>query len=304
MGKSLRLFLWNKFSLEDTVLGSSGTLDEDLHPLLFVKNLAVSDTWKSSGIAGDTYITADLTAASLIGGVGIIAKNLTRAARVRVRVGNTANFSTNLYDSGSVAFHLPVYTTAEREATSLYPDNCIGEFFDTSGLPTTQTIDSILKRPVRTFEFPAEISARYLRIDFFDSTNPDGYVEIAHVYMGRVLEPSPDILYGYRVGRSDTARLPQSASGQYWCAKVYRRTRMSFTFAPQRESDMLGYWYLMEMIVGLNSPFILTIEDSTDSIKFHTSMFGMLMQSPQNTNIAFKRHSFSFDCEEVIGVNA
>lgn len=302
MGRSLRLYLWNRYALAEGTITSSGELDGDNYPVEDTQNLAVGDTWRSSGVAGDTYIIRDLGDTYIIGGVGIVARNLTRSAQVRVRIGNTSNFATNLYDSGQVNFHLPIYTSAERTATTLNPTSYISEFFDSNGLPTTHTIDNILKLPVRTFELPAEITARYIRIDFFDSTNPDGYVEISHVYAGRILEPSPDILYGYRISRQHTARQPQSASGQYWCANVYKRVRLSCTLAPQRETDMLGYWYLLELLVGLNQPLIVSVEDSNNSIKFYTAFFGILVQNPQNTNVAFKRHSFSFDVEENVSV--
>jgi len=299
MGRSVKFYLWNRYAKADGTLTSSGELDSDLHPVAFTQNLAVADTWRSSGVAGDTYIERDLGETFLIGGIGIVARNLTRAAQVRVRVGNTSNFSTNLYDSGQVNFHLPIYTSAERTATTLYPENYLSEFFDSNGLPTAETID-ILKLPVRTFALPSEVTARYVRIDFFDSTNPDGYVEISHIFAGRILEPSPDILYGYRVSRTHTARLPQSASGQFWPASVYRRCRFTFTLAPQKESDMMGFWFLLQLLVGVSEPFVVSIEDSSENMKFHTAMFGMLVTNPQNTNIAFKRHTFTFEVEESI----
>lgn len=296
--RSLKLMLWNRYSKADGTLTSSGEADSELHPVEFTKNFAVGDTWRSSGVAGDTYIIRDLGTTYKIKGIGVVARNITRVGKIRVRIGNTSDFSTNLYDSGEVFFQNPIYTSAERFATSLYPDNYLSEFFDSNGRGQSGTLRNNLKLPVRTLEIPTEITARYARIDFIDPLNPRGFVDISHIYLGRVLEPSPDILYGYKVARTNTARLPQAASGQFWPANLYERVRMSFTFAPQRESDMVGYWYLLEMLIGMSEPVIVTLEDITDNMRFYTSIFGMFVQNPQNTNIAFKRHQFSFDLEE------
>ena len=294
MPRSIRFFIhnrWNRAACEGetgTVIGFSG--EQTGYEADLTQTIALAERWRSPGLPG-AYISADLGAGYRLGAVCLVKCNLSRVGLFRVQVGNTSDFSTNLYDSGW-GTRRRYYSDAEIIAAHT------SEFF-TAGLPISD-MQKRIQRQVIVVAFPAEVTARYIRIDFDDVTNPDGFMELSYVYAGIVLEPSNDLLYGWKMQREDFVRDGQAACGQYWSASVYNKTLITLQMAPQRESDLTGYWMLMEALVSINKEFIVSLIERTDSLHYTTTVYGRWSVVPTNTAIAFQSYSIPMAVEEII----
>lgn len=282
--------MWNLWSRKDNLVAATSEVAG--HEVRRTQDMQLASSWRVTGLTGQ-YITCIFSRQWTMSAVAIVGSNLTNLATVRVRIGNSSSFATNLLDSGLVKFREPIYTSNELAVGHL------SEFFDGNGLPWPET-QPILKKSVRVFYFNGEVSAQAVRIDVNDPTNPDGYIDIPYVYAGRVFIPNPDVYYGWKVFRDDTARMPQSSCGQFWSASVFKRIRLSCTIAPQKETDLLGQWFLMQYLNGINTSFIVSIERRKDSLKFYTTIYGKFFESPKNQNIAYHRFTIPMEIEEII----
>jgi hypothetical protein len=286
---NIRLLLWNLWAQDNTTVTASSEVAD--HEASRTKEMTLSTTWRMSGTSG--FTDGALAQQRHIGAVGIVTGNLTNDATVRIRIGNDSSFGTTLFDTGTVQFYESIYTDTELTVGHL------SEFFDGSGLPSVDT-RRILKRDIHVLYLPNEIEAQYVRIDLDDPTNPDGYLEIPHVHVGRVFEPNPDIYYGWKIWRDDIARLPQSACGQFWSASVFRRTRLSCTATLQKETDVLGQWFLMQYLLGVGFGFIVSIERRKGSLRFYTTLYVKFAESSKNQYVSYHRFNIPMDMEEIV----
>jgi hypothetical protein len=114
---------------------------------------ATSTSWQTPAGATSAHVVVDAGAAVAWGAFGLFNANLTPAATVRWRVGSDPAFATWAYDSGT-----PSGTVAAGYRQSLHMP------------PTTQT-------------------ARYMRVDIADPTNPEGVLRVAQMFAGAVRRP-------------------------------------------------------------------------------------------------------------------
>lgn len=288
MPQSIRFFAHNRWNRSTTLLDSSGERTD--YEVDETKTPTLAETWRSTGLPG-AYISANLVTTYKIGAVCLVRCNLTNNGLYRVRVGNTADFSINLYDSGWV------------ERRRYYSDSEIAmaktsEFFP-EGLPTS-AMQKRIQPQVLVVPLSEEVTAQYIRIDFDDTNNPDGYQQIGYVYAGKVLEPNRDLMYGWKIQRDEFVRDGQAGCGQYWPSSVYNKTLVTLTMAPQNESDLTGYWLLMESLVSINCEFIMSLINRTDSLAYTTTIYGKWAQAPGNQNVAFKTWGLQMACEEIV----
>lgn len=285
----VKILLWNWWARSNTVITTSSEQTDyggrnTLYPSL-------QKSWRSVGVS-DAYIQADMAASRTVEAVALVKTNLTNAATFRVRVGNDATMATTLYDSGTLTFHEPIYSSTELLTGYL------SEFFDTAGIPTSDTRD-LLQQKVRIVYLPSAVNAEFVRVDVSDAANPAGYLELPYVFAGRVFSPSPDLYYEWNIARTDTARTPQAGCGQYWSASVFRRIHINCTVAAQKETDFLGQWFLFQYLAGVSLEFIISIEDLSDSMRFFTTIFAKFANPTKNVNHAFKRFNLPLDIEEI-----
>lgn len=292
MSFSIRFFAHNRWNgsiaVSTPTITASGERAD--HEADLTRTMALAETWRSVGLPG-AYLAADLMTAYKIGAVCLVRCNLTNNGLFRVRIGNTADFSVNLYDSGWIE-RRRYYSDAEINTAHS------SEFFP-EGLPNLDMRKRI-QQQIPIVALPSEVSARYVRIDFDDSSNPDGYIEVGYVYAGKVLEPTNDLMYGWKIQRDDFVRDGQAACGQYWSASVYNKTLIVLTMAPQHETSLTGYWLLMEYLVGINEEFIVSLVQKNDSLLYTTTVYGKWSQVPSNQNISFRTYQSSMAFEEIV----
>lgn len=292
MSRSIRFFIRNRWNgsiaVATPIISSSGERTD--YEADLTQTLALAETWRSTGLSG-AFIAADLTTTYKIGAVCLVRCNLTNNGLFKVRVGNTADFSTNLYDSGWVE-RKRYYSDTEisiAKSSEFFPD----------GLPISD-MQKRIQQQVIVVALPAEVTARYVRIDFDDIGNADGYVEVGYVYTGKILEPSNDLMYGWKMQREDFVRDGQATCGQYWSKSVYHKTLITLTMAPQPESDLLSYWLLLESLVGINDVFIVSLIQRSDALLYTTTIYSKWSQVPGNTHVAFRTYGINMPIEEVV----
>ncbi len=296
----------NRWSQSTTLVTSSG--EDAAFPDSNTQELSRNRTWHSLGTV-NLYLQGDLGSTHKIGAVCIVFPKriydtdqtlgsrrtyagIGTSGTVRVRVSANADMSSPVYDSGTIPAWEIIYTSSEIQT------GLLSEFFP-GGLPPPETIPW-LQGLVRCVYLPSEVSGRYIRVDLNDSGNPAGYLEVSWVYAGRVLEVSPNIAYGWKVWREEVSREPQSASGQKWMARVYRRAHVTATLNAVSLADMTGMWYLLLYLTGVNTEVLINLVDRIGSLQFYSTIFGKFAQSPQPSQVGFNTFTHSLELEEIV----
>lgn len=120
--------------------------------------------------------------------IGLARHNLTLNATYRIRAGTTAGAS-DLYDSTALAVWPAGYLPEdlEWEADNFWTGQLSAA--DVDGYPISLMHDC-----------GANVRARYWTIEFTDTANPDGYVELARLWLGPLWSPQRNYAHGSTLG--------------------------------------------------------------------------------------------------------
>lgn len=286
MPRSIRFFLRNRWPNATSITAGATDLS---YPATNTQTDKLDESWRSPQTT--TYISADLGSTYKIAAVAVVKPNLSYGGTYRIRVSTSSSFATTLYDSGTVQ-RQRYYSDSEIAVAKT------SEFFNV-GVPNS-AIQKRLQRQVLLHEF-TEVSARYVRVDFADPANVDGYIEVGYVYAGRILQPNNDLAFNWKMQRDETMRSGRASCGQYWSAAVRQRTLLDFTLAPQPETDVLAHWFLLQTLIGITNAFIISLTDQTDSLKLTTTIYGKWVQVPVLSQAAYRHYSIPMQFEEIVG---
>ena len=176
------LFGWPLVSDTATLSGGSWTL-----PLTNLQTRALGTVARSTNDSNSsTIINADFGAAQAISVVALVRHNLRSAATWRIRGSASSDMSGAVYDSGTVSVW-PVQW-ASGDLPSGHPNA-------STRLLTDAQINALNPKrdAVKVF---TEATARYWRIEIFDDTNTDTYIEIGRLVMAPRFQPSVNIAPG------------------------------------------------------------------------------------------------------------
>lgn len=192
---------------------SSPTLSGGSWPTLTLANLLTDDlaAVARSGTASnaDTIINIDHGAAVATSVIALVRHNMRSAATWRIRLGNDATFATHAYDSGTIA------VWPEQWATGVLPN---GNPNATTRLLTDAQINA-LNPPRDAVHVFTEVTARYRRIEIFDSSNADGYVQIGRLVDAPRFQPTDNMAVGSELGFIPGTQVGNSLAN----SRFYRR---------------------------------------------------------------------------------
>lgn len=192
------LFGWPLVSDTATLSGGSWTL-----PLTNLQTAALGTVARSTNDANSsTIINADYGSAKAISVVALVRHNLRSAATWRVRGSAASDMSAPVYDSGTVSVW-PVQ----------WPTNTLptGHPNAATRLLTDAQIDALNPKRDAVMVF-TEATARYWRIEIFDDTNADTYVQIGRLVMAPRFQPSVNLAPGSEFGIDDGTTVGRSLS--------------------------------------------------------------------------------------------
>ena len=131
---------------------------------------ATSTAWTTPAGTTTAHFVVDAGGAVEWGALGLFNANLTPSATVRWRIGGDPAFAAHAYDSGTL-----------------------------SG-----TVAAGYRQSVHVL--PSAVTARYLRVDLSDPTNPEGLLRVAQLYAGKARRPTRNI--GFNSASAREAETP------------------------------------------------------------------------------------------------
>mgnify|MGYP001573658772 CR=1 FL=1 len=288
-----RIFPFNRWS--DTTLGTISSSGEiAAYPASNTQKQQISKMWRSSGDPASTNpnLSRDLGSAFRISSACIVAHNLTKDGQFRVRVSNNSDMSSPLYDSGFLYIWTSFLPTAS-------------EFSDGTGRPNAALIKllefcSENPRVTREITF-TEVTGRYIQVDFQDSTNTDGFIQISYVYAGLYIELDDNVAYGWEIMPESVNRIHRAASGQFWIDLLYTRLRANANAPTQGEVITVAFWEFMFSLLGVTKEWIISIRDTRVSVAFWVTFLCHFPKVPRTSNPAIRRYGIPIEVEELVG---
>jgi hypothetical protein len=176
--------------------------------------------------------------------IGVARHNLTLDAEVRISGGTTPG-GTDVFTTGWVAVWAAPYLPEDLDWDT--DDN----FW--TGQLTAQEIEGYPNAAMA--DLGANYTARYLTIEFDDTTNPDTFVELAHLRMGALWSPERNFARGASFGWEDRSTSEYSLGGAIYSdvrspARVLRLSLKGLTRA-----EGFGQLLDAQRILGTHTPF-------------------------------------------------
>ncbi|MEN9885486.1 MAG: hypothetical protein RL758_64 [Pseudomonadota bacterium] len=145
------------------------------------------------------------------------------------------------------------------------------------------------------------VTARYVRVEIFDTTNPAGYVQIGRLFIARGWSPSINYTYGAALGYQDPTPVEMSLSGaEYFDIRSKFRV---FNFDLEYISDSEAYSYALDLqrVAGISGE-VLVMPDGGQDVGQQPlrSFVGRLRQIGPVTQPKPTAYSVKFEVKELL----
>ncbi|MFS8973854.1 hypothetical protein PO002_04970 [Cupriavidus necator] len=246
----------------------------------------------------DTQFTLDLGEAKLLSVIAVVKHNLSTTAVWRARVSHDAGFASPIYDS---ALDLPpgASPTLPYAWPVLYPIGML-EWEDDNFWSGTVSEEERLAYPsILLIVLPRLTPGRYIRIDIEDEGNPDGYVELGRLFVGRAWQPQYNAKWGASVGwETDTTPQRALSGALYFDRKAARRVTR-FELGHLSNDEAMSRVFETQRRAGVDGE-ILLVWDQDDLInRLRRSYLGRLRQLSPITQAFLNNSNTPFEIEEL-----
>jgi hypothetical protein len=236
---------------------SSGSWQATL-PLSNLKHRTLGKVARSTDDAlASTKFDIDMnTTTKPIDVLAFVNHNLSLQAKFRIRASTVSNFATTTYDSGWTDVWPQVYTI--ETIISWYSESFWSLKY------TQEEIEGYTRSLIHIL--PSTQVSRYWRIEFDDTLNSDGYVQIGRLFLSQLWEPSENAANGALTLGWETDTDVQKAIGgaEYFQKRTPRRV-VKFTLDVLTQDEALANAFEIQRRAGIDQE-VLYIHDSADTV--------------------------------------
>ena len=241
-------------------------------PLANLANRQIQKVARSTNaLAASTTFTAALAASSFIGALSLEGTNASVNATIRWRTYTDAGLTNLVYDSGVLTCYpnAPLQAEANRFQRGL------------RHIPTLRNY------------------AQYVLCEIVDTGNAAGYFQAGRLFVGDVLQPGTNMLYGASLQLKPFSTVTRSVNGAKYF--TYRRPNLTFPIA-------FGALTEVEAMIALDlqaqvdiTGEVLFIWDAADfALQYRKSVFGELAQLDALQYPNFANRAMAFQIEGVL----
>lgn len=238
--------------------------------------------WRATGDTAE-WVKVDHGAVVDIDTVFVYAMNATNQpsldATVRVRISANADMSSPLFD----------------ETFEIWPPvTGYGDLYGIGygGYPVLSAFAAFTQR--RLIRLGAMYSARYLRLDFADPSNPSGYIEVGIVMAGQGYQPTRNFTFGWDVDHDDPSEQDETDGGAVLITARPSARVLSLAMGKIPLGEALGYVDDMKRIVGRKRPLLFApFPDGSLNRIYRTTIYGVVKTWAPIVNIAPERATVS-----------
>lgn len=258
-------------------------------PLSNTQNRVLSIVARSSSLlAAATTFDGDLTAAENIKLFSIIGHNLSSTATVRLMLCAAADFVSLLYDSGAVEVWPDVFDPADTNWE--HRDHTDGKYTAAEKQNYTWTFIHLL---------PANVSARYWRVEIADAGNSDSYVQIGRVFIGSAWQQVSGKSFGASLGWETDTQEQRARGGALYFERRLPRRVCRFSLEHMEIDEALSNAFEIQRQAGVDGE-VLFIYDPDDTVhSLRRRFLGRLRELSPIEDPYQNHHSTNFIIEEL-----
>lgn len=261
-------------------------------PLSNLKDRRISKRARSTDATlASTLFQFTTDKSRIINVIAVVGHNLTTDAKYRIRGNTSASFSSPLYDSGwqDVWSDMAnaIYGGLEWEADSFWSwkmDSEEAAFYPGIAFNVLSGI----------------INYQYWQIEFSDTGNPNGYVEIGRLFVGNSWQPTYNASFGWALGYEDESLVEESLGGaEYYDNRPKFRVLkfgLDYLTASEATTTALG----ISRMLGITDE-VLVIWDKSDTTNLmRRSFLGRPRTLSPIDNPDPVRFTTAFEIKEII----
>lgn len=260
-------------------------------PLSNLANAALALKARSvDALAASTKFDVNTGSAGKVRVVALVGHNLSIAATLRIRLSAVSDFSTNVYDSGTISAYPNYYDDTSQDW---------GQPVLTANKPST-AYALAMRYPIFVVT-SAAVTAQYCRVEITDTGNSDGYVQLSRCVVAPGLEPPRNFLAGAIWGYETQTRKDNSLNGTAYFDRVEAQKTCQIVI-PDATTDV-GMGQLLEMMRYLNLDselFFVADPAATSMVKRQQSFLCRLRQLAAYEYVSYNRGDVGLQLVESI----
>lgn len=266
------IIAFNNYANFSTITGGGWEPGQSLTNLKF----AGYDTFARSINASptNTFFNIDLLASRPVRVFMFARHNLSASATYRIRRYTDGTFTTANYDSGNQAV------------------------WHASGPDETNRAGYL---PALTFCPPEGTSGQFWRVNFNDTVNPFGYVQIARLFMAGAWQPTLNMEYGLQQGFESRSQVAETYDGSefYDVRESYRVERFRLQYLPLQE--LLDNAMDMDANQGITGEVAYVFDPDDTQNMLRRSFLGRMRQLTPIEYPFFDIGTKAFELKQLIG---
>ncbi|WP_041758800.1 hypothetical protein [Paraburkholderia phytofirmans] len=267
-------------------------------PLTNLQDPRLSRVARSTTAAmADTQFDVDLKVSRKVSMFAMVRHNLTLNGRYRIRVSRDPDFNTSVFDS---TLSSPLYGSVWRQAwPRLYSPSMLDwedpNWWD-GRLPEDQrkSYPALILCVIRTPVF-----GRYVRFEFSDEGNPDGYLEFGRVFVSQAWSPTNNASYNPQLGWEFDTTMDRAVDGTPYFEPRNGRRVQKFSLDWLSDDEAYGRVFETQRAAGIDQE-LLFVWDSDDAINLLRHSFLARMRQINPLQLSFlNNHTNAFELEEI-----
>lgn len=261
--------------IDESTFGAYGSWEANL-PLNNLKTRLLSKVARSTDAsATSTRLRFAIAKDRVVGVLAVANHNLTVDATFRYRIYSDSGYSTMVYDSGTL---------------NVWPDMPYGyyEWEEEPFWDLSMTNEQRILSAKTLIHIQTNITnATYYQIEFFDTANPDGYVQLGRIFLGTKYQPEANMNLGASIGLETDTLIDKALGGAEFFDRRESFRVARFTLDYLNQSDSIINSDMMR-ISGIDAEVVFVWDNSTDIIRNRRGFLGRLrslsqIEQPYNT---------------------
>ena len=281
----------NNMIISSTNYSDGGTLTVDDEvatlPATNLQDQQIVKIWRNTQTSAQ--IDVDFGQQRIIDFMALIRHNISQTGTIRWRLSAVSDFSTTVYDSGTI----DAWPIVEEFGTLPWG------VFQWGGRLNPEVA---AEYTISSFDvLTSAVQARYLRIDISDSLNADGYLQAGRLIAGPSYRPSVNYANGVQFEFVDESRITKSRGGQTFVDEVERYRVMRFELINLPENEMFGNVFnSIDRLRGVSKDILVIPQPAKSSTWITQNIYGRIRQTQPITNSALTYYGRMIEVEELI----
>jgi len=269
--------------------GGTLTVDDEVAtlPASNLQDQQIVKIWRNTQTSAQ--IDVDFGQQRIVDFMALIRHNISQTGTIRWRLSAVSDFSTTVYDSGTI----DAWPIVEEFGTLPWG------VFQWGGRLNPEVA---AEYTISSFDvLTTAVQARYLRIDISDSLNADGYLQAGRLIAGPSYRPSVNYANGVQFEFVDESRITKSRGGQTFVDEVERYRVMRFELINLPENEMFGNVFnSIDRLRGVSKDILVIPQPAKSSTWITQNIYGRIRQTQPITNSALTYYGRMIEVEELI----